>query len=72
MLWSTLYNKIGKQPLRNTQRNQVCAMLENPKTHQKEKVFLLLKYNTSGHPYFVRDFEKTEGRSMKNERKNKG
>lgn len=47
-------------------------MLENPKTHQKEKVFLLLKYNTSGHPYFVRDFEKTEGRSMKNERKNKG
>lgn len=69
MLWSTLYNKIGKQPLRNTQRNQVYAMLENPKTHQKEKVFLLLKYNTSGHPYFVRDFEKTEGRSMKNERK---
>lgn len=57
MLWSTLYNKIGKQPLRNTQRNQVYAMLENPKTHQKEKVFLLLKYNTSGHPYFVRDFE---------------
>jgi hypothetical protein len=50
----------------------VYAMLENPKTHQKEKVFLLLKYNTSGHPYFVRDFEKTEGRSMKNERKNKG
>lgn len=72
MLWSTLYNKIGKQPLRNMQRNQVYAMLENPKTHQKEKVFLLLKYNTSGHPYFVRDFEKTEGRSMKNERKNKG
>lgn len=57
MLWSTLYNKIGKQPLRNTQRNQVYAILENPKTHQKEKVFLLLKYNTSGHPYFVRDFE---------------
>ena len=72
MLWSTLYKKIGKQPLRNTQRNQVYAMLENPKTHQKEKVFLLLKYNTSGHPYFVRDFEKTEGRRMKNERKKKG
>lgn len=72
MLWSTLYNKIGKQPLWNTQRNQVYAMLENPKTHQKEKVFLLLKYNTSGHPYFVRDFEKTEERSMKNERRNKG
>ncbi len=72
MLWSTLYNKIGKQPLRNMQRNQVYAILKNPKTHQKEKVFLLLKYDTSGHPYFVRDFEKTKERNMKNERRNKG
>ena len=71
MLWSTLYNKIGKQPLRNTQRNQVYAILENPKTHQKEKVFLLLKYDTSGHPYFVRDFEKTKERNMKKEIINK-
>ena len=60
MLWSTLYNKIGKQPLRIMQRNQVYAILENPKTHQKEKVFLLLKYDTAGHRYFVRDFEKME------------
>lgn len=45
MFWSTLYNKIGKQPLRTTQRNQVYAILENSKTHQKEKVYLLLKYN---------------------------
>lgn len=43
MLWSTLYNKIGKQPLRNTQRNQVYAILENPKTHQKKKVFSAVK-----------------------------
>lgn len=68
MLWSTLFHKIGKQQLKYTQRNHVYALLENPKTHQKEKVYLLLKYNAMGHPYFVQDFEKTEDKKYKNER----
>lgn len=37
MFWSTLYNKIGKQPLRTTQRNQVYAILENSKHIRKKK-----------------------------------
>lgn len=55
MLWSTLFNKIGKQPLRITQHNHVCALLENAKTHEYEKVRLALKYDKRGCPYLVKD-----------------
>lgn len=68
MLWSTLFHKLGKQQLKYSQHNHVYALLENPKTHQKEKVYLLLKHNAAGHPYFVQDFEKTEDRNHKYER----
>lgn len=54
MLWSTLFNRIGKQPLKTTQHNHVYAVLENPKTHITERVYLELKYDTSGKPYLVR------------------
>lgn len=57
MLWSTLFHKIGKQQLKFTQHNHVYALLENPKTHEVEKVYLNLKYDASGHPYFVRDHQ---------------
>lgn len=40
MLWATLYHKIGKQPSKVTQHTHVYAILENPKTHRTEKVFL--------------------------------
>lgn len=40
MLWSTLYHKVGKQPIKVTQHNHVYAIWENPKTHRTEKVFL--------------------------------
>ena len=52
MLWITLFNKIGKQPIKNTQHHHVYALLENPKTHTVEKVYLDLRYDASGHPYF--------------------
>ena len=68
MLWSTLFHKIGKQQLKYSQDNHAYARLENPKTHQKEKVYLLLKYNAMGHPYFVQDFGKTEDSNHKYER----
>ena len=55
MLWATLFHKIGKQQLKFTQHNHVYALLENPKTHEVEKVYLNLKYDASGHPYFIRD-----------------
>ena len=55
MLWVTLFHKIGKQQLKFTQHNHVYALLENPKTHEVEKVYLNLKYDASGHPYFIRD-----------------
>lgn len=48
MLWVTLFHKIGKQQLKFTQHNHVYALLENPKTHEVEKVYLNLKYDASG------------------------
>lgn len=55
MLWTTLFHRIGKLPLKYTQRNHVYALLENPKTHRIEKVYLWLKYDAYGHPYFIAD-----------------
>lgn len=55
MLWVTLFNKIGKQQMRHMQKNHVYALLNNPKTHETEKVFLTLKYDASGHPYLVKE-----------------
>lgn len=57
MKWITLFNKIGKQPLKTTQHADVYAILENPKTHEWEHVPLLLKFDASGKPYLVRDFK---------------
>jgi hypothetical protein len=54
MLWSKLFDKIGKQPLSFTNHNHVYVLLENPKTHETEKVYLILKYDVKGHPYFVK------------------
>ena len=55
MLWVTLFNKIGKQQMRYMQRNHVYALLNNPKTHETEKVYLALKYDTSGHPFLIKE-----------------
>ena len=54
MLWVTLFNKIGEQSMKYTQKHHVYALLENPKTHMVEKVYLDLKYDASGHPYFIK------------------
>lgn len=55
MLWSTLFNRIGKQPLSFTQHSHVYAILENPKTGEWERVPLCLKYDVKNHPYFVKE-----------------
>lgn len=33
--------------------SQIYALLDNPKTHRTEKVYLKLKYDSHGYPYFV-------------------
>ena len=65
MLWSTLFHKIGKQPIKDMQKHHVFAVLENPKTHRTEKVYLLLKSDAAGHPYLVQDFAKSEKKTWK-------
>ena len=56
MLWSTLFHKIRKQPAKYMHNNHVFALLANTKTHKVEKVYLILKYDASGHPYFVKEY----------------
>lgn len=58
MLWSTLWNRLGKQKLKVMQHNHVYAILENPKTHQWEKVNLCLKFDATGRPYFIQEIPK--------------
>lgn len=58
MLWSTLFNKIGKQPLSFTRHNHVYALIGNPETYKLEKVWLDIKYDAKGLPYLVRKTDK--------------
>lgn len=75
MLWSTLFNRIGKQPLKITQHNHIYAVLENPKTHATERVYLELKYDAGGKPYFARSQKdygtSNNGYHHKSKRRNK-
>lgn len=48
MKWMTLFNKIGKQPIRITRQQDVCAVDFDGR---KEK--LTLKFDAHGRPYFV-------------------
>lgn len=54
MLWDTLYNRIGKQPLSFTQHNHIRAVIDD------KEIFLDLKYDAKGRPYLVK---KTEWRA---------
>lgn len=65
MLWSTLFNHIGRQPMRITNHPHVYALINDPKTHDTHKVWLCLKYDKAGRPYLVEDLtqkDKTEGK----------
>ena len=55
MLWATLYNKLGRQPMKITQKQHVNAILQNPATKTLDTVFLELKFDTQGNPYFIQD-----------------
>lgn len=58
MLWSTLYHKLGRQTLKFMQHNHVYALIKNPKTHKMDKVNLVLKFDATGRPYFIQQFER--------------
>lgn len=47
MLWKTLYDRIGKQPLSYTQHNHIAVVYEG------KRIPLDLKYDAKGHPYLV-------------------
>lgn len=54
MKWITLFNKIGRQPMKRMNTQPVYALLENPKTHRMEKVYLDLNFSQCGNPYLIR------------------
>lgn len=47
MLWSFLFDKLSKQPLRVTKHNHVTAVIDG------KNCKLDLKFDTAGKPYFV-------------------
>lgn len=55
MKWITLYNKLGKQPIKITQNQNVNVILYDKKTHSYIKKFLCLKIDKLGNPYFVEE-----------------
>ena len=55
MLWITLHNRLGKQPIRNVRDRHVMAVIDG------KQVFLDLKFRCDGTPYFV----KADGKSKR-------
>lgn len=61
MKWITLFNKIGRQPMKRINSQLVYALLENPKSHRMERVYLDLNFSQCGDPYLIRQ-KKSERR----------
>lgn len=55
MRWSTLFNRIGKQPLHITQSENIYALLRHPVTGERVKVYLRLAFDYKGRPYLLLD-----------------
>lgn len=68
MNWLGLFNKIGKQPIKNTRTEKVYALIYNEKTGEYERKYLALKFDAKTKPYLVEDIELTK--KMKEARKN--
>lgn len=66
MNWLGLFNKIGKQPIKNTRTEKVYALIYNEKTGQYDKKYLALKFDAKTKPYLVEDVELTK--KMKGEK----
>lgn len=69
MKWITIFNKIGKQSIKSMKNTDVYALLENPKTHECEKVPLLLRFDNTGNPYLIKDYKNEKPRNPHKKRK---
>lgn len=58
MLWVTLFSKISKLPIRHMSRSHVYAVLQDSRSYKYNKVYLCLKFDAFGRPYFVEDPKK--------------
>lgn len=58
MLWITLFSKIGKLPIKQTQHSHVYAVIQDSRSNKYNKVYLCLKYDAFGRPYFVEETKK--------------
>lgn len=67
MFWQSLLHRIERLSYNTTNHYPVYAILENPKTHTVEKVFLDMKLDASGHPYFIRKTSPTRKKGYKKE-----
>ena len=47
MTWLTLFNKLGKQPIKITNKNQVKVVINS------EEILLDLRFETDNTPYFI-------------------
>lgn len=54
MTWEQLYARVGRQPLRVTQRHRVRAVIDGRET------FLTLRFDERGVPYLNQDTDHTE------------
>lgn len=59
VLWSTLFRRIGKTPLRISQHQHVTAVIDG------EIIYLDLKYQADGKPYLVKAPEPVTPRKFK-------
>ena len=57
MLWTTLHNRISRQPLAFTAHNHVEAVIDD------KRIRLELKYDAKGRPYFVKSDRPAKSKS---------
>ena len=68
MKWVTLFTKIGKQPLKITQHQDVYAILYDKKSHQYVRKNLCLKFDTNNNPYLAEEIRNEDWSTTKPQR----
>lgn len=61
MNWFNMYNKLGRQPMKNTRHDNVHAIIPHPVTGEPIYYELELKFDKKGKPYLTTaDYRKEE------------
>lgn len=68
MRWLTLWDKIGKLPIKVTRQRDIYAILYDQKSHTYVKRWLMLKYDAAGNPYFIEDMKCKEKHETRKDR----